>query len=188
MKKISNKFDSENIKYCIMTIIQNEISLFEYFLKSFTENYEHKIVSNDTIILEFDGELYELNSININNNFINIIYENNGYLYDIFPKMIIGNKMLIPDINLIFIEPIYDKKIKCLISNSTDIYKKFGNFTKDISYYNVSYKNANTNKINLSFMKVKYNGEKTSKYIIAYDYKFLDKEKIFMILKKIFLK
>ena len=169
-----------------MTIVQNELSYYEKFSKLFSSNFEHKITNTDTIILEIDSELYELNNIiDTENNLIEFKYYSYGYYSNIFPKSISNNNNL--KFYLKFIEPTYEQiKTQYYILDFTNIFIKYGNFIKDASNYNITYKNIFTNNIDFAIMKVKYNGEITSKYIIAYNSEYINKEIIFIILKKIF--
>ena len=58
------KVDLENIKYCTMTIIHNNPSIFENLFKLLTKDYERNISSSDSIVLEIGGELFDLNNSN----------------------------------------------------------------------------------------------------------------------------
>lgn len=181
--------DKENIKYCIITIIHEELSVFNQIYKLFSNNYEHIVTETDKMILEIDSEIYELNDIKCKD-FFEFSYSEYGFSPNMFPKKIRekkNNKKFDNKIYLSFIEPSYDEKKSQYTCDFTPIYVNYQNFKKDSSYYNIIYQNIFTKNIDLSIVKVKYDGELTSKYIVAYNTKYLDKEKIFTILKKIFI-
>ncbi len=165
-----------NIKYCIVTIIYNEIINYElndfynYFKRLINYENEHSILPSDTVIFEYDDKIEDLN---FNQNISNINLENND-IYSFMPSMItINNKINLIKNTPIFENNVYkDKNIGKLLN---PISLKKG-YKLDSSKYCSSYKLCNDTIFGIC--KIKYNAINTAKYIIGFDHKLLDYENV----------
>jgi hypothetical protein len=184
MSQIKKIIDLTNIKYCIVNIIYNESNdIFTQINRYFNFYGEYKIISTDTILIEQDSEIFELNeknNIKTNIEFEN--YSNNSSFFN-FPKLIKNNNF-----QLICIDPeLVDNKY---INNY--VVKFFGKYQQKInhdeSFYCCTYKNINNDKIAFGITKQKYSSNKSSRYIIGFDSTILDFEDIKSIVKEIFVK
>lgn len=88
-----------------------------------------------------------------------------------------------------FLEPELDNtNSQYKITGLSKIFSKYQKFQMDSSYYNFKYKNIYNDTIVLVLCKVKYSGEITSKYILAYDSEILESSDIIKIISNIFVK
>ena len=82
----TNTINDENINFCSMTVI-NSVSSIKKVINFFFTN-EYTISKNDSIILDFDSELYELSESSMSINQLEFNYYSFGILQH-FPKSII---------------------------------------------------------------------------------------------------
>jgi hypothetical protein len=168
-----------------MTIINNQYSLLEGIFSLFYEDYEHKITNNDSIILEFNSELYQITKTSDISSNINCKYYSYGINQDI-KKTILFEEQYLSNI-----EPQYDitkksYKLKS-ISKLFEKYCKLKNIKLYPSIYNTLYYNIYNDFISFGICKIEYIGKETSRFIIGYDKTLLDKSKIITIIKNIFI-
>ncbi len=191
-EKSENKLniDLDNIKYCTMTIIHNNPSIFENLFKLWTSDYEHNISSSDSIVLEIGGELFDLNNSNCLNETKSL--ENNikcdYYSFGIQPFLPKSIKIKnLQSFYLSLIESEYnDEKKHYYCKYLNQLFQNYSTNKNwiDSSIYNCVYYNIHSLNIVFGISKVKYVGEKTSRYIIAYD-NLIPKEIVIVVIKKI---
>ena len=179
-----------------------DVELANNFLEDY-HRLKNEIHKSDTIILELESGLFEINKNNEecvknneecvkNNEEIEYKYYSYGYLPEIFPKSISKNKNFKFYLNYIepeFIESFKNYKLVGLskIFTACDLLKK-NSLKIDSSCNNFIYKNIFTDNVCLSLCKIKYQGELTSKYIIAFDSEILNSDDIIDIFSNIFYK
>jgi hypothetical protein len=185
--------DISNIKYFSITIIFNEsdslvtqtLRFFEWYLsREFTS-----IQSTDTVILELDDHIIELNPNYKTDKDISYKYHTYGQSPSIFPKSIekeVNNKS---KFYLSYIEPkLSDDKYVNIYSKK--LFKNFPNKIKhEPSFYCGTYGNIyDDKKIAFGIEKINYPNVKSSRYAIGYDSTILDLEEVKSIIKEIFYK
>ncbi len=196
-KKFNINYD--NINYCTITIVYGESeNIFTQISRYINWYQEYNINSTDTIIIESEDKIFELDlgkdkqKLDLNKQNIleskKIIYEyySFGCNPESFPKSIKKK----PKVYLSYNEPelidnLYkDKYIRKLFNN----YNKITDIKLDCSFYSCTYEDIHSKSIALGISKIKYNGEKTAKYIIGYDKTLFDIEDIKDIIKNILVK
>ena len=182
--------DILNIKYCTCTIIYNEsqdlIVKASRFLNWF--GYENKIVPTDTIILENDNQIIELDSKYQIDKDIEYKYFSYGISGDIFPKSIQKEMSNKKKFYLSYIEPelLDSKYINKYIKK---VFIKYPQKVKhESSEYSSTYSNIYNDTIGLGITKINYSNNNSSRYAIGYDSTILDFEEVKSILKEIFIK
>ena len=188
--EIKYNVNVDNIKYCTITVIHNQLSMWKKIFKLFDANYEHCISLSDSIVIEIENELFDLDNLNKSEcSFVNI--ECNYYSFGIqpfFPKSIDDKN--ISSFYLSLIEPEYNnEKNKYYSKHLNKLFDKYFENKNmiDASLYNCVYYNIHTENIVFGICKIKYTGETTSKYVIAYDNS-ITKQKVIIIIKKIISK
>ena len=179
----TNTINDENINFCSMTVI-NSVSSIKKVINFFFTN-EYTISKNDSIILDFDSELYELSESSMSINQLEFNYYSFGILPH-FPKSIIYKSE--DKFFLSYNEPLYNNN-KEIYTQNLDIFKKYCNLHHEkiiTSRYNAIYHNIYTSKISFGICKL-YESSHSSKLLIAYDKTLIDKNKIITIIKNIFL-
>jgi hypothetical protein len=182
--------DILNIKYCTCTIIYNEsqdlMVQTSRFLNWF--GYENKIVPTDTIILEHDNQIIELDSKYIIDKDIKYKYFSYGISADIFPKSIQKEITDRKNLYLSYIEPelLDNKYINKYIKKVFIKYPQKVNHKS--SEYCSTYSNIYNDTIVLGITKINYSNNNSSRYAIGYDSTILDFEEVKSILKEIFIK
>jgi hypothetical protein len=191
-KKKDYNINLSNIKYFTFVVINNEPSIWETLINSLSSNYEHLISNTDSLVIEFESELIDL-AESVDNENIECKFYSYG-IQPFLPKRICSKDkyILSRPLYLSLIESELDKKHnKYKLSYLIPLFSKYNLENKtwqDESYYNCVYYNIYTENISFGICKFKYSGEKTSKYIIAYDTTILDKTSLIIILKNIFIK
>jgi hypothetical protein len=185
------KINYKNIEYCEMTVINSEQSLLEGFF-SFFSNYEHGINDTDSVILAFasdkNQELYEVKKSNPTDICkLNIDYK--YYSYGCCPEM--PKSILFDKYYLSYIEPKQNDKNKKYelktLSKLFNSYTKQKNIKLFASKYNSTYFNIHCDTILFGICKIQYDGQNSSRFVIAYDKTLLDKDMIKTMIKDIFI-
>lgn len=181
------QIDIPNINYCTITIVYNESeNIFSQITRYLNWSIENQIEQTDSMILEHENELFQLDSFTPNK-LIEFTYYSYGHNPDVFPKSI-SKEEKEKKFYLSYMEP----SIINMSDYETYLSKMFTNYPQkinlDLSIYNCTYVDIYTSKIAFRITKIKYDGKKTSRYLIGFDTKILDIEEVKTIIKKIFVK
>jgi hypothetical protein len=181
-------YNDNNIAFCSMTVI-NSVSTIEKIFSFFINN-EHTISKNDSIILDFDSDIYELIETTETIKDLKFNYYDFG-TFTHFPKSIVynlSNYEFKNDFYLSYNEPFFDDDKKIYFQNF-NIFKEYCNLHHiNIieSRYNCTYHNIHTKELSFCICKL-YECSNSSKLLIAYDKTLIDKTKIITIIKNIFI-
>lgn len=181
--------DILNIKYCTFTIIYNESQdLIVKASRFFNCSGEYTVIPTDTLILEHDNQIIELDLKYVIDKNIEYKYFSYGISSDIFPKSIQKEMSNKRKFYLSYIEP------ELLDSKYTNKYVKkvFIKFPQKVnnepSKYCSTYGNIYNDTIGLGITKINCTNNNSSRYAIGYDSTILDFEEVKSILKEIFIK
>ena len=181
-------YNDNNIGFCSMTVI-NSVSTIEKVFSFFIHS-EHTISKNDSIILDFDSDIYELTETSDPNKDLKFNYYDFGK-FTHFPKSIVynlSNYKSKDDFYLSYNEPFFDDDKQIYFQNF-NIFKEYCNLHHvNIieSQYNCTYHNIHTTELSFCICKL-YECFHSSKLLIAYDKTLIDKTKIITIIKNIFI-